>query len=168
MKICIVSDSHDRADPLLAAVHEARREGASAVIHCGDLIGSHTLRPLRDLDVEVHLVHGNNLGDMPALWRLCESSGGRLIYHGGEAEFVLGGRRLFVTHFPHLARGMACTGDYDVVCCGHSHAVSLTRQDNIRGDRTWLVNPGTVAGVGAPATWILGDLDALSFEARAL
>lgn len=34
---------------------------------------------------------------------------------------------------------------------------------------TWLVNPGTVAGLGAPrATWILADLAALSFEIREL
>jgi hypothetical protein len=29
------------------------------------------------------------------------------------------------------------------------------------------VNPGTVGGVaGAPATWLLGDLDTLEFELR--
>jgi hypothetical protein len=26
------------------------------------------------------------------------------------------------------------------------------------------VNPGTVGGVGAPATWVLGDLESLGFE----
>src|SRR5216683_2920530 len=45
VKICIVSDSHDRADVLERAVSDAAAEGAQAVIHCGDLIGAHTLRP---------------------------------------------------------------------------------------------------------------------------
>ena len=31
MKICIVSDSHDRADPLAAAVAKAQAVGAQAV-----------------------------------------------------------------------------------------------------------------------------------------
>ena len=168
MKICIVSDSHDRADPLLAAAQAARREGATAVIHCGDLIGSHTLRPLQALGLAVHAVHGNNVGDVQALARLCAASGGLLAYHGAEADLALAGRRIYVTHYPHLARGMACTGDFDLVCCGHSHAASASRQHNIRGERTWLVNPGTVAGIGAPATWILGDLERLSFETRTL
>ncbi|MGC2048310.1 MAG: metallophosphoesterase family protein [Gallionella sp.] len=44
MKICIVSDSHDRAEPLAAAVAKAQSDGAQAVIHCGDLIGANTLR----------------------------------------------------------------------------------------------------------------------------
>jgi predicted phosphodiesterase len=43
MKICIVSDSHDRSDPLLQATQEAQADGAKAVIHCGDLIGANTL-----------------------------------------------------------------------------------------------------------------------------
>jgi hypothetical protein len=30
------------------------------------------------------------------------------------------------------------------------------------------VNPGTVAALAAPATWILGDLDAMCFELREL
>ena len=44
MKICIVSDSHDRAQHLAAAVDEAKGRGAEAVIHCGDIIGGNTLR----------------------------------------------------------------------------------------------------------------------------
>jgi len=63
MKICIVSDSHDRAEPLAAAVNHAKAAGAQAVIHCGDLIGANTLRASKKLGVPMHVVHGNNLGD---------------------------------------------------------------------------------------------------------
>jgi uncharacterized protein len=166
VKICIVSDSHDRADPLLSAVSAALAEGAEAVIHCGDVIGAHTLRPLLALPLAVHVVHGNNLGDPLALARLAAASQGRLVYHGGDADLALGGRRIYVTHYPHQARGMACAGDHDVVCCGHTHEPAVLRQANIHGGHTWLINPGTVAGIGAPAHWVLGDLAALQFELR--
>lgn len=168
MKLCIVSDSHDRADSLRAAVEAAREAGARAVVHCGDLIGGHTLRPLLALGLPLHLVHGNNLGDAQALARMAQASAGLLQYHGGEADVMLGGLRVYVTHYPHLARGMACTGDYDLVCCGHSHEASVRRQTNIQGGSTWLVNPGTVAGVGAPATWVFADLERSAFEVRTL
>jgi hypothetical protein len=36
------------------------------------------------------------------------------------------------------------------------------------GTQSWLVNPGTVAGLSAPATWLLGDLAAMRFEVRPL
>src|SRR6266542_2470997 len=122
--------------------------------------------PLFALGLPVHVVHGNNAGDPAALHAL-ESSSSRLIaYHGPDADLRLGGRRLFATHYPHYGRALACTGEYDVVCCGHSHAVGVARQKNIQGGHTWLVNPGTVAGLGAPASWILGDLATLAFEIR--
>jgi hypothetical protein len=169
MKICIVSDSHDRADPLAAAIIEAKAAGAQAVIHCGDLIGANTLRSSIKLGVPIHLVHGNNLGDAMALHRMMEKTGGLVTYHGQDADLELGGRRIFVTHYPHYGRGMACTGDYDLVCCGHSHVAEIVRQPNIKGGETMLVNPGSVSGIGAPGveeafTWILGDLSTMTFE----
>jgi predicted phosphodiesterase len=49
---------------------------------------------------------------------------------------------------------MACTGDWDLVCCGHSHEAGVSQVKNVKGGSTWLVNPGTVAGLAAPATWL--------------
>ena len=164
MKICIVSDSHDRAPMLAAAVTAAKQAGAQAVIHCGDVIGAMTLRPLLKLGLPVHVVHGNNLGDPLALFNLCTASGGLLRYHGADIDMELAGRRLFATHFPHYGRGLACTGDYDIVCGGHSHEASVVQQPTLKGGTTWLVNPGSVGGLGAPATWLLADLASFEFE----
>lgn len=163
MKICIVSDSHDRAPMLAAAVEAARARGAQAVLHCGDVIGPNTLKPLIPLGLPVHVVHGNNLGDFTGIHQLAARSGGLLHYHGGDASLELGGRRIFLVHYPHYARGIACTGEYDLVCCGHSHKADIERIANVRGATTALVNPGTVAGLAAPATWAMGDLDAMTF-----
>jgi len=169
MKICIVSDSHDRGPMLAEAVALAKVEGAEAVLHCGDLIGVGTVKASMKLGLPLHLVHGNNLGDLVALSKLACSSEGLLNYHGRDATIELVGRRIFMTHYPHYGLGMACTGDYDLVCCGHSHTPAIERQANVKGGETWLVNPGTVAGLGAPAaTWILGDLASMTFEVREL
>ncbi len=81
---------------------------------------------------------------------------------------MLAGRRLFATHYPHYGRGLACTGDYDIVCCGHSHKASVLLQPTINGGKTWLVNPGSVGGLGAQATWLLADLVSFDFEIRRL
>jgi predicted phosphodiesterase len=63
---------------------------------------------------------------------------------------------------------MACTGDWDLVCCGHSHRAEARQVPNVKGGRSWLVNPGTVAGLAAPATWVLGDLEAMRFDVHTL
>jgi hypothetical protein len=39
---------------------------------------------------------------------------------------------------------------------------------DVKGGATWLVNPGTVAGLAAPATWVLADLAAMRFEIHTL
>jgi len=168
VKLCIVSDSHDRADALACAVREAAAQGAVAIIHCGDLIGAHTLRPAMDAGLPLHLIHGNNLGDSVALHNLSRASDGLVQYHGADARIELGGRRIFVVHYPDYGHAMACTGNWDLVCCGHSHRAAVERVANVKGAETWLVNPGTVAGLSAPATWILAELDAMRFEVRRL
>ena len=164
MKICIVSDSHDRADALAQAVGQAKAQGAAAVVHCGDVIGAQTLRPAMALGLPLHVIHGNNLGDPVMLHNLSRASGGLLHYHGPDARLDLGARRVFLVHYPDYGYAMACTGDWDLVCCGHSHVAGIEQVANVRGGRTWLVNPGTVAGLASPATWALGDLAQMRFE----
>jgi hypothetical protein len=168
VKICIVSDSHDRADPLARAVEDAREAGAEAVIHCGDLIGTQTLRGALAAGLPLHLIHGNNIGDQISLARWVRERNGQLQYHGQDARLELAGRKVFAVHYPEYGHAMACTGDWDLVCCGHSHAAGVEQVRNVKGGSTWLVNPGTVAGLAAPATWILGDLAAMRFELHTL
>ena len=168
MKVCIVSDSHDRADPLARAVGEGRALGAEAVIHCGDLIGAQTVKPALVHGLPVHAIHGNNLGDAAAMNFQSRKSAGQLQYHGAEAVLELGGRRIIVVHYDHHGYALACTGEWDLVCCGHSHKLEVRQVPDVKGGTSWLVNPGTVAGIAAPATWVLADLEAMRFEAHTL
>ena len=164
MKVCIVSDSHDRADALAAAVRAGKAAGAQVVIHCGDVIGTQTLGPALAVGLPMHVIHGNNLGDPVSLARWARDSSGQLQYHGADARLTFDGHRVFVVHYPEYGHAFACTGDWDLVCCGHSHAAGVEEVGNVKGGRTWLVNPGTVAGLAAPATWVLGDLATRRFE----
>ncbi|HXU50417.1 MAG TPA: metallophosphoesterase family protein [Casimicrobiaceae bacterium] len=168
MKICIVSDSHDRSEPLAEAVRAGAAKGARAVIHCGDIIGTQTLRAAMGVGLPLHVIHGNNLGDSMSLNRWAYESDGLLRYHGAEGRIELAERRVFIVHYPEYGHAMACTGDWDLVCCGHSHVAAVEQVANVKGEATWLVNPGTVAGLAAPATWILGDLDAMRFDIQTL
>ncbi|HHH38306.1 MAG TPA: metallophosphoesterase [Sedimenticola sp.] len=169
MKVCILSDSHDHIPLLDAAVAEARALGAEAVLHCGDVVAPSTLKCLNKHGLPVHVIHGNNSGDLYTLGQLATRPGNVIQYHGMDAGLTLGGKRVFLVHYPHYARAMAATGDWDLVCCGHSHKFRTEWIPNIRGGKTPLVNPGTVGGVGSdPATWVLGDLESMSFERHEL
>jgi putative phosphoesterase len=167
MKVCILSDSHDHIALIDAAVADAKAAGAEAVLHCGDLVAPSTLHCLEKYGLPVHVIQGNNTGDLFALTQLAHKPGGVVRFHGMDAGIELGGRRIFLVHYPHYARAMAATGDWDLVCCGHSHKAEILEQKNCAGGTTPVVNPGTIGGVGqAPATWVLADLDTMQFERR--
>jgi len=165
MIICILSDSHDRREYLVAAVGQAKEAGAAAILHCGDVVSPWVLAAVQPFGLPLHVIHGNNAGDLVMLTRMANRRGSLIHYHGQDADFELAGRRIFLVHFPHYARGMAAVGDWDLVCCGHSHKVEISAQTNCKGGITHLVNPGTIGGVGqAPATWIFADLVSMTFE----
>ncbi|MEO1766110.1 metallophosphoesterase family protein [Thiobacter aerophilum] len=166
MKICILSDSHDNRRLLDHAVEDAKANGAEAVLHCGDVVAPTTLRVLKKHGLAVHVIHGNNTGDTFSMAKLAHEPGSLIHYYGADAGIVLAGRNIFLVHYPHYARGMATTGDWDLVCCGHEHRPEIAWLPNIKGGRTLLVNPGTVGGVGNPPTYVLGDLLRMEFEIR--
>src|SRR6185369_15461743 len=89
-----------RAAQLAQAVRAAQERGGEAVIHCGDVIGTQTLRAAMAVGLPMHVIHGNNLGDPVSLSRWARESKGQLEYHGPDARLELASRRIFVVHYP--------------------------------------------------------------------
>jgi len=166
MKICILSDSHDNRDNLESAVREACTCGAEAILHCGDVVAPGTLDVVIPFGLPVHVIHGNNTGDLYMMGRVASRPSSRMYYYGQDAGIELDKRRIFLVHYPHYAEAMATTGDWDLVCCGHDHVASIRAIANMAGHTSLLVNPGTVGGIKAPATWVLGDLETMQFTIR--
>ena len=138
MKICVVSDSHDNRDMLYAAVKQAKEWGAEAVLHCGDICAPTALRPLQKLGLPVHAIHGNNMGDTYLMLMLTQEPNSVIHYHGQDAGISLGGKKIFLVHYPHYAEAMGVTGRWDIVCYGHDHHAVIKEVDNIKGRKTLL------------------------------
>lgn len=168
MKICLLSDSHDNIPLLCAAVAEAKQRGAQAILHCGDIVAPSTLKKLSAYDLPVHAIHGNNTGDLYTLSKFSNTAESLIRYYGQDAAITLAGRKIFLVHYPHYAQAMAVTGNYDLVCCGHTHRVSIEQITNIKGTQTLLCNPGSVGGVGSAATYMLGNLETMIFETHTI
>lgn len=164
MKICILSDSHDHRVLLSNAVAAAKEAGAEAVLHCGDVVAPSTLRALQKFGLPVHAIHGNNVGDLVHMAKYAGEPGSVLRFYGQDAGITLHGRRIFIVHYPHYARAMALTGDWDLVCFGHDHRAEISRVKNMLGRETILLNPGTCAGIGARPTYVLGNLATMAFS----
>ena len=146
MKIAIMSDSHDniwqlaQAMPTLAA--------ADAVIHCGDLVAPFMiLRLIQGIrDTPVHIVWGNNDGDKGLITEVA-SKAENIKLHGDFADLKLGGLKIGVNHYPKVARSLAESGSYDVVCYGHDH---IAHEEWV--GETLLLNPGELMGLQGRST----------------
>lgn len=165
MKICILSDSHDNIPLLKLATHQAKQRGTEVILHCGDVVAPSTLATLQPYGLPIHVVHGNNTGDLYTLTKLSQKEGSVIHYYGQDADIMLADKRIFIVHYPHYARGMATTGDYDLVCCGHTHIPVIKYIKNVKGTQTIVCNPGAVGSVSdLPPTYIFGDLHTMEFE----
>ncbi|HOA24728.1 MAG: metallophosphoesterase [Aggregatilineales bacterium] len=155
MQIAICSDIHDNIWKLETALQMMR--DVEALIFCGDFCAPFTLTQLAEgINGPVHAVLGNNDGDPRLLLAMAQKAGNATL-HGQFAELELGGRRIAVNHYPEIARGLAASGQYDVVCYGHDHTLHEERVGE-----TLLVNPGEIMGRFGRSTFMLLDTDTLT------
>lgn len=158
MKIGILSDAHDNVWNLRAAL--AGLNEADALIYCGDLCSPFVIGLLAEgfAGRPIHVVFGNNDGD---LFRIAQNAGRaeRVTLHGEVFRGELGGKRIFVNHYPDIARAVD-TGAYDLICYGHNHLFAIDRIGT-----TLLVNPGAILGYepggkrDIPATFVVYDTE---------
>lgn len=150
MRVAICSDIHDNIWKLEAALPGMNR--ANVLLFCGDFCAPFTLKQLaRGFEGPVHAVFGNNDGD-PRLLVVEAQGAGSVEMHGQFAELEFGGLTFALNHYPEIARRLAESGAYDVVCYGHDH----TLHSEMVGE-TLLVNPGEVMGRDGRSTYVIFD-----------
>lgn len=152
MRIAVLSDSHDNVWKLDEALPHLRT--AEAVIHCGDLCSPFMIRRLGEglPTVPVHIVWGNNEGDT-YLISVVAKAFPTIHLHGPLAKLELGGVKVAVNHYPELARGLAATQEFGLVCYGHDH----TPHSEWVGD-CLLLNPGELMGLNGRSSLALVEL----------
>ncbi len=107
---------------------------------------------------EVHLILGNNPGDVWLLSKHCAKLP-NVHLHGQFAFEELSGVRVAIVHFPELAEGLALSRRFDLVCCGHTHVFEVRFIEN-----TVFVNPGELLGKEGPPTMAFFDSETKEVE----
>jgi putative phosphoesterase len=145
MRIGIISDIHDNLWNLGPAI-EFLNGNADVLLCCGDLCSPFVMDELRKFHGPVHIVFGNNDAD---LFRITRKSDSRVQVYGELLEIELDGRRIAMQHFDYIAKGLAASRLYDLVCYGHNHRRKLERIGE-----TVFVNPGPIMGAAfGPGGW---------------
>src|SRR5438270_2824820 len=138
MRLAILSDIHDNLWNLAAAV--AAVQEADALICCGDLCSPFVIDELAKFPRDVHIVFGNNDAD---LYRITAKAlkTPNVKVHGELFQTSFEKIRFAANHFDYLARPVAKSGDYDVVCFGHNHEFEISSALSCL-----LINPGPIMG----------------------
>lgn len=147
MKIAVISDIHDNAHNLVMALDQIKDYNVSEIIFLWDFCGAAIAWMLAKAPVKVRAIWGNNDGDKSLITKFSYQEWSNLeIGFDIFDSIIIDNRRVFLSHYPLLAKPMAKSGDFDVVFYWHNH---LKHKEQI-----WdclILNPGEV---WAYKTWI--------------
>lgn len=155
MKIGVISDTHGHAANTQAAVEKLEQLNVEQILHCGDVGGSEVVAQFEQWPT--HFVSGNC--DYPdQLGQVVNSH--QQHWEGMFGDLSLGGKRIALlhSHEEHRFHEAKHSGDYDLVCYGHTHV----KEHHTVGN-TIVLNPGAM--YRAPIfTFAIVDLETMEIE----
>jgi len=137
MRLGIISDTHGHVDLSRPAVRMLESLEVDAVLHCGD-IGSIAVVELFAA-WPTHFVFGNCDDGSEAFATAIRRAGQTCHGMFGDLEFEGVRVALLHSHDRQRFRQAIDSGDYGLVCYGHTHVAAIDRH----GD-TLVVNPGAI------------------------
>lgn len=163
MKIAVISDIHDRAEKLEAALLAISSCQINTIICCGDIASSKTAGQIAQTGMTVFLTLGNAEKEPSEIIAL-QNEYKNLTVFKDLGEIKLEKRRIGFTHFPQRAENMAQSGAYDFVFYGHTHTPWIKNVG-----KTLLLNPGEIAShFGRQSTFAIVDLETKTAELKIL
>lgn len=165
MTVGLIADLHDHLTNFDAFLRQTHSR-LDALWIAGDIGTPETLASVCDrFDRPIYAVAGNTEAghDLRAYERLASNY---LHLHWGSSEpFIINQEQptFALCHFADAAYACARKSTVAIVAFGHSHQPSLKKVGT-----TWLVNPGTLAGVFSSATYTLVNTAAMTFQLERL
>jgi len=158
MKIALMSDSHDSIPNLQKAVEISIKEKCEKIFHCGDLISPFMVPILGKFNKEIHLILGNNPGDIFLLMqKILEYPNIKL--HGDNAFLEIEDYKIAMVHYPKIAYALAKTEEYDFIFCGHTHKYEIKEIG-----KTLVINPGEILGKEGTPSFVILNLKTREYE----
>ena len=137
MRLGVVSDTHGHVEHTRPAVRMLENFDVDVVLHCGD-IGSIAVVELLAA-WPAHFVFGNCDSNLKSFAGAIENLGQTCHGQFGDLEFDGVRVALLHSHDGRRFRETLNSGDYGLVCYGHTHVAAIDRHGP-----TLVVNPGAI------------------------
>ncbi len=120
MIIAVISDLHDNVVAWKSIVKYLSAHKITRLINCGDTCAPDMLKAMSNSYAgRIDTVFGN-VADRE-LEKSVVKSLKNVAHHGDQGSVTIAGQKIFFNHFPAAAEAAAKTGEYDIVCHGHTH-----------------------------------------------
>lgn len=162
MKYAVFSDSHDNFYNLEQAMKLVKERGITTCFHLGDFCAPGAVRKMTSYkELKWFCVWGNNEGAKAQIALEQRDNPNFDVAYESFRELEIEGKKIFLVHFPELARHAAKSGEYTAVFYGHDHKLHQEKLDN----GTLLASPGEISGMatGQP-TFGIWDSETNEFE----
>ena len=128
MKIAIISDIHENIYNLISFYEQIKNENIEQILCLWDLMNNWIAKVLAFSNIPVHMIWWNNDWDKVAITKTSLSEKSLLttsstVFDSLEIDW----KRIFLTHYPNLAKSIAKSNDYDIVFYWHNHISSETK-----------------------------------------
>ncbi len=141
MKIAIISDIHENFHNLILFLEQVKQYNVKKIIFLGDFMNNAIAKILASSDIPVIAIWGNNDGDKVAITKTSLSKQSKMSIGSTTYDFLeIDKRKIFITHYPLLAKPMAKSGEFDAVFYGHDHKKNLYKINDCI-----IVNPGEIS-----------------------
>lgn len=147
MHIVVFSDTHDHLPNTRLAIEKAKTRGLSRGLHLGDFTSPPTIQLLADSGLTWQCVWGNCDGDKLLPFRRVQDKGTLDFADEDYREIDVDDRKLFLTHYPDVARIAAISGLFDAVFYGHNHEANSEMIKAANGNEVLLANPGELCAI---------------------
>jgi len=128
MKIAIVSDVHENAHNLVVALEECQKLKVEKILFLGDFINNGVAKIFAASPIPTFAIRGNNDGDKVAITKTSLAEGSNLeVGFDVFDSLVIDEKRIFISHYPTLAKPMAKSWDFDAIFYGHDHKHNIDK-----------------------------------------
>lgn len=122
MKIGIISDIHENFHNLSLYMNNIKKHNIESILFLGDFMNNWIAKILAACEVPVYAIWGNNDGDRVAITKTALSEWSNLkVWFDTFDSIEIENKKIFLTHYPMLAKPMAKSWDFDAVFYGHNH-----------------------------------------------
>lgn len=164
MRIAVFSDLHDNVAAWNILAKRLAAESITTLMNCGDTCSPAMLQQIaKSFPGEIFTIFGN-VADRELEMEVVKTLP-NVTHYGDGGAVTLANKKIYFTHRPKDADPKIQSGEYDLVCHGHTHLKRWEPFDKLRVQEnqptTWILNPGTAGGMFQYPSFAIVDLQTL-------